>query len=90
MLQDRYGLALSTGSAAARDIYVEGMDLFLGANAGAEQAFAQATLEDPSFALARAARARALQMRAADARRAKRWLRRGPPPTDVRTGKPAI
>ncbi len=63
MLRDRYGLALSTNSAAARDAYVEAMDLFLGANAGAEQAFARAALEDPSFALAHAGRARALHMR---------------------------
>ena len=63
MQQDRYGLALSTGSATARDAYVEAMDLFLGANAGAEQAFARAALEDPSFALAHAGRARAMQMR---------------------------
>lgn len=63
MLRDRYGLVLSTNSAAARDAYVEAMDLFLGANAGAEQAFARAALEDPSFALAHAGRARALHMR---------------------------
>ena len=63
MLRDRYGLGLSTGSAAARDAYVEAMDLFLGANAGAERAFARAASEDPSFALAHAGRARALQMR---------------------------
>ena len=63
MLRDRYGLALSTGSGAARDAYVEAMDLFLGAGAGAEQAFARAAREDPSFALAHAGRARALQMR---------------------------
>ena len=63
MLRDRYGLVLSTGSAAARDAYVEAMDLFLGANAGAEQGFARAALEDPSFALAHAGQARALQMR---------------------------
>ena len=63
MLRDRYGLALSTNSAAARDAYVEAMDLFLGANAGAEQAFARAALEDPFFALAHAGRARALHMR---------------------------
>ena len=63
MLEDRYGLALSTTSASARDAYAEGMDLFLGANAGAEQAFARAALADPSFALAHAGRARALQLR---------------------------
>ena len=63
MLRDRYGLPLSTESAAARDAYVEAMDLFLGANAGSERAFARAGLEDPSFALAHAGRARALQMR---------------------------
>ena len=63
MFRDRYGLPLSTGSAAARDAYVEAMDLFLAANAGAELAFARAAVEDPSFALAHAGRARALQMR---------------------------
>lgn len=63
MLRDRYGLPLSTESGAARDAYVEGMDLFLAANAGSEEAFARAALEDPSFALAHAGRARALQMR---------------------------
>ncbi len=63
MFRDRYGLALSTGSAAARDAYVEAMDLFLAADVGAEQGFARAALEDPSFALAHAGRARALQMR---------------------------
>ena len=63
MFRDRYGLPLSTGSAAARDVYVEAMDLFLGANAGAEQGFERAVLEDPSFALAHAGQARALQMR---------------------------
>ena len=63
MFRDRYGLPLSTESAAARDAYVEAMDLFLGANAGSEGAFARAGLEDPSFALAHAGRARALQMR---------------------------
>ncbi|MCY3754029.1 MAG: tetratricopeptide repeat protein [Alphaproteobacteria bacterium] len=63
MLRDRYGLVLSTGSMAARDAYVEAMDLFLGANTGAEQGFARAALEDPSFALAHAGQARALQMR---------------------------
>ena len=63
MLRDRYGLALSTNAAAARDAYVEAMDLFLAANAGAEESFARAAREDPSFALAHAGRARALQMR---------------------------
>ena len=63
MLQDRYGLTLSTTSATARDAYAEGLDLFLSANTGAEQAFARAVLEDPSFALAHAGRARALQLR---------------------------
>ena len=63
MLQDRYGLTLSTTSATARDAYAEGLDLFLSANTGAEQTFARAVLEDPSFALAHAGRARALQLR---------------------------
>ena len=36
MLQDRYGLDLSTTSAKARDAYVEGIDHFLAANIGVE------------------------------------------------------
>ena len=63
MLRDRYGLALSTSSVAAHEAYVEAMDLFLSANAGAEKAFARAAREDPPFALAHAGHARALQMR---------------------------
>src|SRR5262249_30515774 len=42
MLEDRYGLSLSTESNAARDAYVEGVDRFLGANAGAEESFDRA------------------------------------------------
>ncbi len=63
MFEDRYGLPLATASAPARDAYVEGVDLFLSANAGAEAAFERAGREDPAFALAHAALARALQMR---------------------------
>ncbi|MEO0730221.1 MAG: tetratricopeptide repeat protein, partial [Pseudomonadota bacterium] len=62
MLTDRYGNAVSTYSSEARDAYVEGVDLFLGANYGALDAFDRALEADPDFALAHSARARALQM----------------------------
>lgn len=60
MLQDRYGLALSTVSAAARDAYVAGVDSILAATAGAERHLGRAIEADPGFALAHAALARAL------------------------------
>jgi tetratricopeptide (TPR) repeat protein len=62
MLTDRYGLALSTTSSGARDDYVEGCDLLLTLYPGAETALERAAVADPAFALAHAARARALQM----------------------------
>jgi tetratricopeptide (TPR) repeat protein len=62
MPADRYGLELSTASAAARDAYVEGVDLFLSANFGSEAAFKRAIAADPGFALAHAALARTLQL----------------------------
>ena len=52
MLADRYGLALSTASTAARDAYVEGYDLMFALWPGAADGFARATAEDPHFALA--------------------------------------
>lgn len=61
MLTDQYGTSLSTNSQAARDAYVEGLDLFLSANHGAEDAFARATRADPGFCGAYLAHARALQ-----------------------------
>src|SRR4051812_5072655 len=62
MTVDRYGLELTTASQAARDAYVEGVDLFLSANFGSEAAFNRAITADPSFALAHAALARTLQL----------------------------
>jgi tetratricopeptide (TPR) repeat protein len=63
MLEDRYGLAVSTASATARDAYVQGCDLYLSMNSGALAAFDRAIAADPGFALAFAARARAQQVR---------------------------
>ena len=60
MLTDRYGLPLSTASAAARDAYVEGCAAKLTMYPGAVEAFDRAVAEDPGFALAHAARAHAL------------------------------
>ena len=62
MLTDRYGLALSTSSPAARDAYVEGCDLVLTLYPGAVAAFDRAIAADSTFALAHAGRARALQI----------------------------
>lgn len=60
-LADRYGLALTTSSSAARDAYFEGCDLLLTAWPGAAAAFDRAIAADPAFALAHLAKARALQ-----------------------------
>lgn len=69
MLRDRYGNEVGTSSKSALDNYVEGVDLFLAAQAGADTAFERAVVADESFALAHAALARSLQMmgRPADA-----------------------
>ena len=52
MLADRYDLALSTTSAAARDAYVQGCDLALTFYPGAIEAFDRAIVADPIFSLA--------------------------------------
>ena len=72
MLQDRYGLAISTYSGDARDAYVEGVDRLLSANRGADESLERALTADPQFALAHAANARWLQLagRIPDARTA--------------------
>src|SRR5438445_13751132 len=62
MQTDRYGLALSTSSPAARDAYTEGCDLVLTLYPGAVAAFDRAIAADPTFALAHAGRARASQL----------------------------
>lgn len=61
-MTDRYGLAVSTSSAAARAAYVEAVDLLLAALPGAEEAFGRALGADPRFALAEAGLARTLQL----------------------------
>lgn len=63
MVQDRYGLRLSTASPEARDAYVEGCDLLLRMYPGAAASFERAAAADPGFALAHAGRARVLQLR---------------------------
>ena len=72
MAHDRYGLVVSTGSSAALDAYVDGVDRVLSANAGALDCFDRALAADPALALAQAGRARSLQLlgRAAEAREA--------------------
>ncbi len=65
MRNDGYGNPMSTGSDAARDAYVEGVDHILAATHGAKEAFERAIEADPGFALAHTGLARA-QMYAAD------------------------
>ena len=60
MLQDRYGLALSTSSEAAASAYRDGIDLMLAAWPGAGGTLDAAVAADPGFALAHAGRARLL------------------------------
>ena len=64
MLEDRYGLPLSTTSPQARDAYVAGADCILGATAGVERHLERAIEADPVFALAHAGLARALLLKA--------------------------
>jgi len=64
MFQDRYGLPVSTTSTAALEAYVEGVDRFLSANAGADLSFERAIALDPGLAVAHIGRARSLQLQA--------------------------
>jgi len=61
MLRDRYDNPVSTESHAARDAYVQGIDLFIGGDAGVESALEQAIAHDEGFAMAHLAMARAKQ-----------------------------
>jgi tetratricopeptide (TPR) repeat protein len=60
MLTDRYNLALSTASAAARDAYVQASHLALTFYPGAAEAYDRAIAADPGFALAHAGKAQVL------------------------------
>src|SRR5438034_247126 len=60
MLEDRYGLPLSTTSTAARDAYVLGVDSVISGVVGYRELLAQAIACDPTFALAHVALARGL------------------------------
>jgi len=59
MLTDRFGLQLSTSFPQARDAYVAGCDAVLSAGAGGIEHLRRAVDEDPAFAAAHAALARA-------------------------------
>jgi tetratricopeptide (TPR) repeat protein len=54
-LHDRYGLSLSTRSAAAAEAYVEGVDRLLSLNAGTEASLYRSIEADEGFALPHAA-----------------------------------
>jgi tetratricopeptide (TPR) repeat protein len=60
MLEDRFGLPLTTTSAAGRDAYVAGVDSVISGVAGYRELLRQAIAFDPSFALAHVALARGL------------------------------
>lgn len=64
MYRDRYDNEVTASSQAAVDAYIDGVDLILAAQAGADTALERAIAEDPAFALAHAALARYLQMMA--------------------------
>ena len=53
-IKDRYGLPISTASAAAAEKWVEGVDLLLEQNFGSEKEFQSAIEADEGFALAHA------------------------------------
>jgi tetratricopeptide (TPR) repeat protein len=74
MLTDRYDLALSTASAAARDAYVQASDLALTFYPGAAETYDRAIAADPIFALAHAGKAQVL-MRQGDVAAARVALR---------------
>jgi tetratricopeptide (TPR) repeat protein len=61
-LTDGYGNRISTANSEARDQYDAGVQLFLGANYGATEAFTAAVTADPDFALGHAGLARSLMM----------------------------
>ena len=60
MLVDRFGLPLSTSSAAARDAYVDASERALTFYPGALAAYDDALAADPNFALAHAGKAQVL------------------------------
>ena len=62
MLKDRYDSPITTTSQKARDVYVEGVDRFLGAIDGIEEAFRDAIAADEGFAMPHAGLARYLIM----------------------------
>jgi len=61
-MKDRYENVLSTNSEVARDAYVSGLDRFLGAEPGVEDALLLAIREDEDFALAHVTLARYRQV----------------------------
>jgi Tfp pilus assembly protein PilF len=67
MSEDRYGLPLGSRSPRTVEGYVAAVDAILSGNVGADEALDRALGADPDFALAHAAKARALQMRGAGA-----------------------
>ena len=60
MLADRFGLSLSTSSAAARDAYVDASERALTFYPGALSAYGSAIAAEPGFALAHAGKAQVL------------------------------
>jgi tetratricopeptide (TPR) repeat protein len=61
--QDRYGLPLTTSSAAAIDAYADAIDRTLAGQVGADERLEEAVAADDGFALAQIALARSLQFR---------------------------
>ena len=51
-MQDRYGLPITTNSAKAADLFVDGLDLLLSMNVGSLERIREAVEADDSFATA--------------------------------------
>jgi hypothetical protein len=64
LLKDRFGLPVTTNSAAAATDYISAVDLLLSAWPGTEVLLDRALTADPEFALAHIARGRLLQLQA--------------------------
>jgi tetratricopeptide (TPR) repeat protein len=86
MIRDRFDYQISTGSQAARDHYVEAVDLLLAGQAGITASFNQAIEADPEFALGYVGLARGHQFEGnmASAKSAMEKARRSARPLDSR------
>jgi hypothetical protein len=86
MLADRFGLALSTPSAAARDAYVDASERARTFYPGALAAYDRAISADPNFAVAHAGKAQVLMREGNVAGALRPWS----PPRNWLSGSPSV